>query len=215
MENRHEFFAEGQGGPAGISMIKVTEPGLPIPDLVSYYVLEKDRKIYLDSDIDNSVLNLHRMILRWNMEDKDLPAEERKPILIYISSPGGDVDMMWSLIDMIEASETPVWTVNVGLAASAASLIFLAGHKRFMMPRSRVLIHEGSARMAGDAVKVLDATDSYRKMMRRMKDYILTRTKISPSVLGKQRCHDWELNAEYCLAHGVCDRVVSRLGEVL
>lgn len=202
--------------PEAVKMIiRQADPGLPIPDLVSYYVLENDRKLYLDSEVDNSVLNIQRMILRWNMEDAGKPAAERKPIRLYIFSPGGDVDMMWSIVDIIEASETPVYTINMGVAASAAGIIFLAGHKRYMLSHSRLVIHEGSARMAGDAVKVVDAGESYKKMLRQMKDYILRRTGISASALNRQKCHDWELDAEYCLSHGVCDRVVEGLEEIL
>lgn len=202
--------------PEAVKMVvRQMDPGLPVPDLVSYYVLENDRKLYLDSEVDNNALILQRMILRWNMEDAGKPQEERKPITLYIFSPGGDVDMMWSLIDTIEASETPVNTVNMGVAASAAGLIFLSGCKRFMLSRSRVIIHEGSARMAGDAVKVMDAGESYKKMLKQMKDYILKRTRISAAVLSKQKCHDWELDAEYCLEHGVCDCVVDKLSEII
>jgi len=202
--------------PDGAKIVmKQVHPGLPMPDLVSYYVLENDRKLYLDEEVDSSILNLQRMILRWNMEDAGKPVEERKPIRLYIMSPGGDVDFMWSLVDTIEASETPVFTVNMGVAASAASIIFLAGHKRLMLGRSKLVIHEGSARMAGDAVKVMDASESYKKMMKQMKDYILSRTAISPAVLNKQKCHDWELDAKYCVEHGVCDAVVDKLSDIL
>ena len=196
-------------------LLNKMEPGLPIPDLVSYYVLEKDRKVFLENDVDSSVMNIERLILRWNMEDAGKPADERRPILLYISSPGGDVDMMWSLIDMIEASETPVYTVNMALAASAAGLIFLAGRKRFMLKRSRVVIHEGSARMSGDAVKVMDAGDTYRRMLKRMKDYILERTAIGSQLLNRQKCHDWDLDSAFCLKYGACDRVVEKLNEIL
>jgi ATP-dependent Clp protease, protease subunit len=196
-------------------VVRQMDLGLPIPDLVSYYVLENDRKLYLDNEVDGNALNIQRMILRWNMEDVGLPTEERKPIHLYIFSPGGEVDTMWSLIDTMEASETPIYTVNMGVAASAAGLIFMAGSKRYMLSRSRVVIHEGSARMAGDAVKVMDAGESYKKMLRQMKEYILKRTRISAAVLNKQKCHDWELDAKYCLEHGVCDAVVQRLSEIL
>ncbi len=197
------------------TVIRQMDLGLPIPDLVSYYVLENDRKLYLEREVDGNTMNIQRMILRWNMEDAGLPVEERKPIRLYIFSPGGDVDVMWSLIDAMEASETPIYTINMGVAASAAGLIFLAGQKRYMLSRSRVVIHEGSARMSGDAVKVMDAGESYKRMLKQMKEYILKRTKISAAVLNKQKCHDWELNARYCLEHGVCDAVVEKLGDIL
>lgn len=188
--------------------------GLPNPDLLSYYVLEAQRVLYLDGEVCDDTKEIHRMILRWNMEDEGIPREERRPIRLYIDSPGGDVYTMWMLIDAIMASETPVYTVNVGSASSAAALIFIAGEKRFMTPHARVLIHEGSAQMMGDAVKVLDASENYRRTVRQMREFILARTDIPASTLTKQKNHDWELDAAYCLAHGVCDTVVERLGQI-
>ena len=91
----------------------------------------------------------------------------------------------------------------------------MAGKKRFMMPRAKVIIHEGSAQMAGDSTKVLDASDSYRKELKRMKDYILERTEIPKSTLMKKRNNDWELDADYCLENHVCDQVVHSLEEIL
>lgn len=196
-------------------VINKVDPGLPMPDLVSYYKLEKERKLYLENEVDSRALMIQRMILRWNMEDAGLPVGERTPIRLYIFSPGGEVDYMWSLVDVIQASETPVITINMGVAASAAGLIYLAGHRRLMMRRSKLVIHEGSARMAGDAVKVLDAGESYKKNIRQMKEFILSRTGISASALSKQRCHDWELDSAYCLEHGVCDAVVEKMSDIL
>jgi len=187
---------------------------LPAPDSISYYVLEKERIIYLDFDVSSEVLTIHRMIVRWNLEDKGKPAEERKPIKIYVMSYGGDVDSMWMLIDAIKASTTPVHTINCGVAASAAASIFISGHVRYMMPNAKVVIHEGSAQFAGDAVKVMDASDSYKKELKRMKDFILENTEINKTLLYKKRNNDWELDATFCLENKVCDYVVSALEEV-
>ena len=202
--------------PEGVAVIARENTGnLPHPDQISYYILENERKLYLDEDIGDGVLTLQRLILRWNMEDRGKPVEERTPIRLYIFSYGGDVDYMWSLIDAIESSVTPVYTCNMGIAASAAALIFLAGHKRMMLKRAKMVIHEGSARMSGDSTKVLDASDSYRKVIKKMKDYILERTNISAAVLNRQKSHDWELDADYCAEHRVCDGIVESLDEII
>lgn len=169
----------------------------------------------MDYEIGSDVMALERLILRWNMEDKDIPPEERKPIWVYIQSPGGNLLYMSALLDAIELSVTPVYTVNMGYAASAAALIFMAGKKRFMLPRAKVLIHEGSAAFDGDAGKVLDATDSYKKQLKAMKEYVLEHTAIPKTQLMKKRSNDWELDAQYCLDYKVCDVVVSSLSEVL
>lgn len=188
---------------------------MPAPDEISYFKLEKERKYYLDDIVDGELMGLHRLILRWNMEDADKKPEERKPIWIYIMSPGGEADVMWALLDAIGASVTPVYTVNVGTAASAASLIFMAGHKRFMMPNARVIIHEGSAQFGGDAVKVMDASESYKKELKRMKNYILAHTGIQPAQLNRKRNNDWEIDAQFCIENKVCDKVIENLDEVI
>lgn len=193
------------------------EPVLPDPDEISYYVLEKERKLYLDFDIEESITSVERMILRWNMEDKKngISPNERRPIWLYILSNGGYLYCMWSVVDIIEASVTPIYTVNIGLCASAASIIFISGHKRFMMPRAKVLIHEGSATIGGDAQKVQDQADSYKKEVKAMKEYILNRTNIPKAQLMKKRNNDWELDASYCLENKVCDVIISTLDDVI
>ena len=188
---------------------------LPDPDTVSYYMLEKDRKLYMDSDVDENLMSIHRMILRWNMEDRGIPSDQRKTIYLYIMSYGGDLDFMQMLLSTIEASVTPVYTVNLGAAHSAAALIFLAGKKRYMMNYAKMVIHEGSAQIGGDAQKVQDQALSYKKILAWMKEYILTKTSIPRKELMKRRTNDWELDAEYCLKNGVCDRIIETLDEVI
>ena len=188
---------------------------VPDSDDVSRLDLEGQRKIWLDDDIGYNVIEIQRLIMRWNIADKGVAPEMRKPIWIYIMSYGGDLDYMWSLIDTIEMSRTPVYTVNVGVAASAASLIFLAGHKRFMLPKSNLIIHEGSAQLAGDAIKVMDQSESYKQQLKQMKDYILEHTEIPRNQLMRKRSNDWFVDAKYCLENKACDAIVTTLDEII
>lgn len=188
---------------------------VPDSDDVSRLDLEGQRKIWLDDDIGYNVIEIQRLIMRWNIADKGVAPEMRKPIWLYIMSYGGDLDYMWSLIDTIEMSRTPVYTVNVGVAASAASLIFLAGHKRFMLPKSNLIIHEGSAQLAGDAIKVMDQSESYKQQLKQMKDYILEHTEIPRNQLMRKRSNDWFVDAKYCLENKACDAIVTTLDEII
>ena len=184
-------------------------------DLVSRKVLEDDRKVYLDNEINNKVLSIQRLLLRWNKEDIGIPREERKPIRIYIMSYGGELDYMWSLVDSIALSETPVYTINMGIAASAASLIFIAGHQRYMLPNSELIIHEGSAQMSGDAVKIFDNVDNYKELVRKMKLYILERSTVPAALMNKKRNNDWHVNAETCYKYKMCDRIIESMEEII
>lgn len=188
---------------------------LPDSDLVSNWALEKERKVYFDIDVGADLLTIQRLILRWNMEDRGIPASERKPIWLYIFSYGGDIDYMWSALDTIKTSVTPIYTVNLGVAASAAALIFISGHKRFMMPSAKVTIHEGSAQLSGDAVKVMDQSESYKKQLKQMKMFVLENTEIPRAQLMKKRNNDWELDAAYCMEHKVCEQIVSTMDDII
>ena len=187
----------------------------PDPDYLAYHQLLKDRIIYLEMEVGEAMLRFHKQILLWNMEDRGIPSEQRKPIRIVIMSYGGSADYMWLLIDAIQASVTPVYTYNIGCAHSSAGLIFMAGNKRFMMENATVIIHEGSAGFNGDAVKVMDASESYKKMLIQMKEYIVRKTRISKTTLAHKHSNDWKLNAKECLAYGVCDQIIETLDNIL
>jgi ATP-dependent Clp protease protease subunit len=103
----------------------------------------------------------------------------------------------------------------MGYCASAAAIIFVSGHKRFMMPLSSVMIHKGSAQIAGDAQKVIDQADSYKKEIKKMRDFIADHTSIPSRTLSSKQNNDWEIDAEYCLEHKVCDVVVSTLDDII
>ena len=187
----------------------------PDPDYLAYHQLLKDRIIYLETPVDEPMLRIHKQILMWNAEDKGIPVDQRKPIRIVIMSYGGSVNYMWMTVDAIRGSKTPVYTYNIGAAHSSAGLIFMAGHKRFMTPNATVVIHEGSAGFEGDAGKVLDASESYKKALKKMKDYIVERTEIPPATLNRKKSNDWELNAEDSLKFKVCDRIVESIEEII
>lgn len=208
--------------PAGALEAALLEPlgdtatlQLPDPDMLSYYRQYTERRLWLDFEVDDEALVVARNILIWNIQDDDTPPDKRKPIWLYLFNYGGSADLMWMLIDTIKTSDTPVYTVNMGKCDSAAALIFMAGDKRFMMPSATVTIHEGSNQLGGDAVKVLDQAESYKAMIKRMRDYIISVTKIPPQMLCKKKNNDWELNSATCMKYNVCDHVIDTLSDVI
>lgn len=188
---------------------------LPDPSTINYYIFEQDRKLFLDQEIGYPIMEMIKLIMRWNMEDKDKPIEQRTPITIYIMSEGGSLVYMWSMLDAMLASKTPIVTVNLGLAASAASLIFMAGSKRYMLSKAVTVIHQGSGEIAGDANKIMDAVDNYKIELDKMKAFILSRTQINPKLFNKKNKDDWYIDAETCVEYGVCDKVVETLDEII
>lgn len=95
-------------------------------------------------------------ILEYNREDEGKPIAERKPIKLYINSPGGEVVEGFPLISTIELSKTPVYTINIGQWSSMSFLIGITGHKRFALPYTTFLLHDGSTVNYGTTSKALD-----------------------------------------------------------
>ena len=92
---------------------------LPDPDEVSYYALEKKRKLYLDFDVGYDVLAIQRRILRWNLEDAEngVPVEQRKPIWLYVA----DVDdyAAHSRALCVNPLDSPYWCARTPEALDA------------------------------------------------------------------------------------------------
>jgi len=190
---------------------------LPNPMLLDAYADRKNRLIFIDYDIDDTLLReVGRQIIEYNREDKDKSVDERTPIVILINSGGGCLDSTYATIAIMETSKTPIITVNMNCAYSAAGLILMAGHKRYCMPRSQVLIHSGSAQgISGNYEDIQESTKSYKKMIEEMREFIVSKTKIDKSLMKKNQSKDWYLPTSEQIELGVVDEVVTDLDSIL
>ena len=188
---------------------------LPDPTLRDYYRDEENRVFWLNSEVGDCAEDLMKMILRCNKEDKNVSIENRKPIKIFIDSVGGDVVFMWSIINMIEMSKTPVYTINYCTAYSAASEILASGHKRFALPGSHVMIHLGSCAYAGDVANVESTKKYFDALSKKTVDHLLKKTKIEPKMFKKKTLTDWFLDENDALENGIVDEIVTDLDEIL
>ena len=188
---------------------------LPDPTLLQYYKDVRDRIYWLDGEVCADTLDIVKAIMTHNHEDAGIPANERKPIKIMIDSGGGSVQVMWSIINAIKISETPVWTIVYCSAMSAAAHILAAGHRRFAFPGSVILVHSGSISFDGDVEKVESAKRYYDGVSKSANVLLVADTKIVPRDLKNKGSRDWYMTAEEALARGVVDSIVSDFKEVM
>lgn len=170
----------------------------------------EQRKILLDFEIDESIIrSVVYDILRFNILDKGKKIEDRKPIFIYINSPGGSVIDGLSLVGAITNSKTPVYTINLALAASMAFHIFISGHKRFSMPKAIFLLHQGESASWGTASQVLErvAFES-NDLANVIKDHVLTHTQINKKMYENKYKTEWYFLPETAKKIGVVDYIV-------
>lgn len=169
----------------------------------------RDRKLWWTDSIDVTVVdNIVAPIMRFNADDKDIPVDERRPIILYCSSPGGDVDSGFAVIDTILASKTPVWTVNIGENYSMAFLIGLAGHKRYAMKNAKFLMHDGSNIIWDSGAKVQDRAEFNRRIEERIREYVLSRTSVSPEEYDRKYRMEWYLHADEAKKYGMVDYII-------
>lgn len=193
----------------------VADMQLPDPVLRDHYRYEQDRVFWMDCNVENCADALIRMILRCNKEDKDKPIAERQPIKIFIDSNGGDVTFMFSIVNLIDISKTPVYTVNYCTAFSAAAEILASGHKRFAMPGSHVMLHNGSTSFGGQVDQVESMKKYFDTLAKRSTEHLLSRTKIDPKKLKKKAIVDWFMDENEALENGIVDKIVNDLDEII
>ena len=178
-------------------------------DFVNYCQSKKRRELYLHGEVEYcSIQELIDAILEYNREDCDKDPSERKPIWLHIYSQGGDVVAGNALIDVMLQSKTPVYTVNDALAASMAGLIFLAGRKRYSMERATIMLHDGSLGISGDVSKVMDYIGYQNKWESKMRNFVLSHSKLTEEEYDKQSRADWYLLPDFAKEKGIVDYIV-------
>lgn len=104
-----------------------------------------DRILFLNTNVESTMANILTAQLLWLDQQSD------KPINMYINSPGGSVIDGLQLIDTMNFINAPISTTCLGMAASMGAVILSCGEKgkRFVLPHSRVMIHQVSSGMSG------------------------------------------------------------------
>lgn len=188
---------------------------LPDPSLIQVFQNLKNRVIWIDDEIDKTYLDIISKIIQWNREDSLIPIEERKPIKIFFDSPGGDLDVEESIVSIIKLSKTPVYGFALGMVASAASMIFLATHKRYALHNAYLILHKGSCQnISGDYVNVQNAMEDYRKQIEKLEDFYVKNTNIPKEIIKEKLNSDWYIRGEKLIDYGLVQEWVDNI-EVL
>jgi ATP-dependent Clp protease protease subunit len=174
-----------------------------------YSRLLKDRIVFLGTPIDDAVGNLiMAQLLHLESEDPD------KDINLYINSPGGDVSSLLAIYDTMQYIKPDVSTLVMGLAASAAAVILLAGApgKRYALPNSRVLLHQPHGGAQGQAVDIEIQAKEIGRLRSLLDGIIAKHTGQTLEKVAKDTDRDFILTAEEAKAYGAVDDIISGRG---
>jgi ATP-dependent Clp protease, protease subunit len=169
-----------------------------------YSRLLKERIIFLGDAIEDHIANLViAQLLFLESEDPD------KDISIYINSPGGVVTSGLAIYDTMQYLKAPVSTICIGQAASMASVLLAAGAKgkRFALPNSRIMIHQGSAGFRGNTPDVEIQVREVMNLTNRLMGILAGHTGQSVDRVKKDSERDYFMSAEEAKEYGVIDEV--------
>ena len=138
------------------------------------------------------------------------------PIRIFIDSPGGDADAGYAIFDMIRFIKPDVWTVGMGLVASAAAIIQLAAPKerRVGLPNSHYLIHQPLSGIRGVATDIEIHAKELDKLREKINGLIAGETGIPQKQVEKDTDRDYWMSAQEAVKYGLIDRVITRRDEM-
>ena len=195
------------------------DPNLQLPDpLLRQFYFDLDNRIFwIDSEIADSTLDVIHHIMQWNREDKDLPVEERKPIKIMVNSLGGSLEVAKVLIEIFKISKTPIYSYAFGCVASAASMIYLAAHKRFALPSVTFIVHRGSCEnIGGDYNQINQFMEDYKKQIAELEVFYKEKTTFAPEIIeDKMNKGDWYIKVEEAMENGMVDQIIADIDELL
>jgi ATP-dependent Clp protease protease subunit len=172
-----------------------------------YSRLLKDRIIFVGTGIDDTVANLViAQLLHLANEDPD------KDIQMYINSPGGSVYAGMAMIDTMNYVKPDVSTIAIGMAASMGAVLLAAGAKgkRFALPNTKVMIHQGSAGFQGMPSDIEVTAREVLDMRRRLSEQLADATGKSFEQVMKDTDRDYYMTAKEANDYGLIDGVIER-----
>lgn len=178
----------------------------------SLKLVENNIFFYEDVD-DGSILELNKLLLEVDLKLKNtqniLGEDCFTPIIhLHMKTNGGDVYSALSTLDKLSSLKSKVYTYVDGCVASAGTLISIAGHKRFMGRHATLLIHQVSGDMYGKFTEMEDSMESYKELMKCLKNIYKEYTKLPMKKLDELMTRDIYLSAQECLEYGIIDQIL-------
>ena len=170
-----------------------------------YSRLLKDRIIFLGSDVNPHTANLVvAQLLHLQNEDP------KKPIYLYINSPGGSVYDGMAIYDTIKHVKNEVHTIGIGLQASMGAFLLSSGTKgkRFLLPHAKVMIHQPSSGTRGKVTDMeIDLKESI-KTRELLNEILAKNTGQKVAKIAEDVDRDYWMTAEEAVAYGLADKVI-------
>ncbi len=169
-----------------------------------YSRLLKERIIFLGDAIEDHLANL--VIAQLLFLDSEDP---EKDISLYINSPGGVVNAGLAIYDTMQYVHAPVSTICIGMAASMAAVLLAAGApgKRYALPHSRIMIHQGSGGFRGNAPDAVIQMREWEQLVKMNHEILARHTGQPLEKVIHDTDRDFFMSPEAAKDYGIIDAV--------
>jgi len=173
--------------------------------------LLRERIIFLTGPIEDNLASL--ICAQMLFLESEAPDE---PINLYINSPGGVVSAGLAMYDTMQYIKSPVSTVCLGQAASAASLILCAGTSgtRYATPNSKIMIHQPSGGFSGQATDIKIQAEEILKTKKRINEIYQKHLNISINEIDKAMERDRFFDPQEAMKFGLIDKVITKRDDI-
>jgi ATP-dependent Clp protease protease subunit len=173
-----------------------------------YSRLLKDRIIFIGGEIEDDMANLIIAQLLF-LQNENADAD----ISIYVNSPGGVITSGMAIYDTMQFVGCNVATYCLGQAASMAAVLLAAGTKgkRYVLPNSRILIHQPLGGARGTATDISIQAEEILRMRSRLNEILAKHTGQSTQKIEDDIDRDRFMSAEEAVAYGLADQIIQSL----
>lgn len=177
-------------------------------DNLSVYTIG-DRNLYLAGEIDTgsvAEVNAKMIAALKNIKNANstFKGYEIGNINIFIQSGGGSIHDMWGLIDFMLTYPIPIYTYAVGLTASAALSIFIAGSVRYVFPHATLMYHDLSAANSGKLQDINEWKEYLQLEQNKIEEFVRARTFMKQKQIKeiREKKKDFYMDAKQAIELG-------------
>ncbi len=138
---------------------------------------------------------------------------KNQEINMYINCPGGSVTATLAIYDTMQFLECPINTYCMGIAASGAAIILVAGTKgkRFALPNSKIMIHQPYGQVGGQVTDIEIQAQEIMKDRKRLDEIMMKHTGQPVEVIARETERDKYFTPQEAKDFGIVDEVLTRI----
>lgn len=164
------------------------------------------RMLFITGDINaDSAMDFFKQVIYLNLED------DKAPIYVFINSPGGEIDNGLLIYDTIVGSKAPIHTFCNGCAYSMGAVLFTCGRERYMLPHSKLMLHEPllGGRIGGNASSIKSISESLLETKAMMNQLLAFHTGKTELEMDELTTYDHYFSAQEAVDMGLADGIKS------